>query len=293
MALFLGKGKKPSHLSRSSSGFESSHFPSPEYPTPPLSQSSGSTNCHSHALLLPFQMTAVKDLCFGMSNCLLRAKHLSQSYDALFVHPAPQRLWKRCLSLDDLLHDRILHTKDPEDLRSTLSEASEGAVQRQHSAEIHVPAQTESSLPEETPTCDNPEDASTELDTGDELSATFLSVDSISAEVEEEEVPVDTPKAAPVSAALCTHHTKPPVPPKPLQHPFARSKETSPDGALWSSKPFIHRLGKKVQHGRTANLESLVEEKLSLDGIDLTEEPYSDKVSHLILVHNLKLFMKV
>lgn len=39
--------------------------------------------------------------------------------------------------------------------------------------------------------------------------------------------------------------------------------------------------GKKVSHGKTADLESLLQERLMAEGIDLTEEPYSDKVSLL------------
>ncbi|XP_036448662.1 SAM and SH3 domain-containing protein 1 isoform X2 [Colossoma macropomum] len=272
-----GKDKKASHLSRSSSGFESSHLPSPEYPTPPLSQSSGSRSRDPQSLLLPFPMANVKGLCFGMSPCLLRAKLLSQSCDALVGLPAPQGLWKRCLSLDDLLQDRILHTKDPEDLRPTHSEACGGAVHRQIPAERHSPVQTEGTVPEKPQICGTPEDDSAELGTGDELSATFPSIDSITAEVEAEALPVDVPEAGPGSAPLCTHHVRPPVPPKPLPVSLAKGKEISPDIAPGCSKPFICRIGKKVQHGKGANLESLVEEKLSLDGIDLTEEPYSDK----------------
>uniref|UniRef100_A0A3B4BQI1 SAM and SH3 domain containing 1b n=1 Tax=Pygocentrus nattereri TaxID=42514 RepID=A0A3B4BQI1_PYGNA len=267
-----GKDKKASHFSRSSSGFESSHLPSPEYPTPPLSQSSGASSRDPQSLLLPFQMTNVKGLSNGMSPCLLRAKLFSQSCDALVGLPAPQGLWKRCLSLDDLLQDRILHTKDSEDLRPTHSEGCDSALHTNIPAERPSPVQTEGNVPEKPQTCGNPEDDSAELATGDELSATFPSFDSITAVVEAEELPVDGPEAG-----TGTHHMKPPVPPKPLPVCLAKGKEISPDNAPGSSKPFIYRIGKKVQHGKAANLESLVEEKLSLDGIDLTEEPYSDK----------------
>ncbi|XP_072545416.1 SAM and SH3 domain-containing protein 1 isoform X2 [Salminus brasiliensis] len=260
-----GRDKKASHLSRSSSGFESSHLPSPEYPTPPLSQSSGSSSRDPQSLLLPFQTITVKDVCFGMGHCLLRAKPLSHSCDALVGLPAHQGLWKRCLSLDDLLQ-----TKYPEDLRPTHSETCDGVVQRQSPAEIHGLVQTEGTVSEITQTCVKPEDRPAEIGAKNDLSATFPSVNFLTAEVEDE---ADT--AGSVNAPLCTHLMKPPVPPKPL--PFPKGKETSPDTAPWSSKPFIHRLGKKAQHSKTANLESLVEEKLSLDGIDLTEEPYSDK----------------
>lgn len=145
-------------------------------------------------------------------------------------------------------------------------------------------------------TCANQEDGSEDLATADEL--TFPSVDS-STDVESEEVPVDGAETSPLDPPLHQHRIKPPVPPKPLPLPFVHDKEaTNPDrkhvsqsslvlhkldsGIPKSSKPFIHRLGKKVQNVRLPNLELLVEEKLILDGIDLTEEPYSDKVFHNI-----------
>ncbi|XP_066524887.1 SAM and SH3 domain-containing protein 1 [Hoplias malabaricus] len=265
-----GKDKKASHLSRSSSGFESSHLPSPEYPTPPHGQSSESSSRDPQTLLHPFQLDTVKDRCFSMTN-LMRAAHLSQSCTALVSLPAAQGVCKRCLSLDDLLQVQMLHMKDREDLKTSPSDACDNAVQRQNPALKRSPAQMEAVSP------DYPEDKSADLDTGNELTANFLSSKSIITDLEAEELPEDNARGIPGISPICVHHIKPPVPPKPLPVFFAKVKESSPDSAPWSSKPFIHRLGRKVQHDRTANLELLVEEKLSLDGIDLTEEPYSDQ----------------
>ncbi len=83
-----------------------------------------------------------------------------------------------------------------------------------------------------------------------------------------------------------TQRMKPPVPPKPLPLPTSKSfdagfrrKEvhTSPEVPR-ISKSLIYRPAKKVHSGKTPCLETLVEEKLCSDGIDLTEKPYSDKV---------------
>ncbi|KAF4084177.1 hypothetical protein AMELA_G00125590 [Ameiurus melas] len=276
-----GKGKKTSHLSRSSSGFESSHLPSPEYPTPPLSQSSSRQDPQS--LLSPFQITSIKAVHLGASRSLLSIKPLSQSYDELPCVPVPQGLCKRSLSLDY----RILHVKEPynpENL-TPIQVEPDVLLERCSAAE-----QNEAILCQ---ACANQEDESEELGTGDEL--TFPSVDS-STDVESEDVPVDSAKTSPPDPPLYPPRVKPPVPPKPLPPPFVNDRETTnPDnkhvfqstlvshksdsasGIPKSSKPFIHRLGKKVQHVQSPNLESLVEEKLILDGIDLTEEPYSDK----------------
>lgn len=284
---FLGKGKKTSHLSRSSSGFESSHLPSPEYPTPPLSQSSSRQDPQS--LLPPFQITSIKAVHLGANRSLLSIKPLSQSYDELPCIPVPQGLWKRSLSLDY----RILHMKEPynpENLTPIQSVEPDALLQRCSAAEQNEAIMCQA--------CSNQEDESEELGTGDEL--TFPSVDS-STDVESEDVPVDSAETSPSDPPLYPPRIKPPIPPKPLPPPFVNDKETTnPDnkhvfqstlvshksdpasGIPKSSKPFIHRLGKKVQHARSSNLESLVEEKLILDGIDLTEEPYSDKVFHNI-----------
>ncbi|XP_058254806.1 SAM and SH3 domain-containing protein 1 isoform X2 [Hemibagrus wyckioides] len=273
-----GKAKKTSHLSRSSSGFESSHLPSPEYPTPPLSQTSSRQDQQS--LLPPFQITSIKTVHIGTSRSLLTIKPLSQSYDELLCIPVPQGLWKRSLSLDH----QMLHRKEPynpEDLMPVQS--------IEH--DIYSPAEQNETITSQA--CANQEDESEELGTGDEL--TFPSVDS-STDVESEEVPVDSAESSQPDPPLHPHRIKPPVPPKPLPLPFVNDKDTtSPDnkpvfqsnlavhksdtasGVPKSGKPFLHRLGKKVQHVRSPNLELLVEEKLSMDGIDLTAEPYSDK----------------
>ncbi|TSO25157.1 SAM and SH3 domain-containing protein 1 [Bagarius yarrelli] len=261
-----GKSKTTSHLSRSSSGFESSHLPSPEYPTPPHSQSSSRQVPQS--LLPP---------CIGTSHSLLGIKPLSQSYDEMFCIPVPQALGKRSLSLDY----QILHMKEQynsEDLMPIQSLEPDG----------HSPA--EDAI---TSACANQEDKSGELGMEDEL--TFPSVHS-SRDVESKEVAIDSAEASPPDPLLHLHCLKPPVPPKPLPLSFVNVIETANpqnkpvlqsilalhksdtgSGITKSSKLFIHRLGKKVQHVQSPNLELLVEEKLSMDGIDLTKEPYSDK----------------
>lgn len=119
-------------------------------------------------------------------------------------------------------------------------------------------------------------------------------------EAEDKTVPRDKAESASADLFLSTQSIKPPIPPKPFQFPFKRAKKTIvcdnkqvfsginlPEDANHASgigvtgKPFMFRLGRKVQHNKTFNLESVVREKLSLDGIDLTLEPFSDKVSYL------------
>lgn len=45
-------------------------------------------------------------------------------------------------------------------------------------------------------------------------------------------------------------------------------------------------LGRKISHAKMTDLETLLEEKLSAEGIDLMAEPYSDKVRDTLLVHS-------
>lgn len=45
-------------------------------------------------------------------------------------------------------------------------------------------------------------------------------------------------------------------------------------------------LGRKISHAKMTDLETLLEEKLGSEGIDLMAEPYSDKVRDTLLVHN-------
>lgn len=93
----------------------------------------------------------------------------------------------------------------------------------------------------------------------------------------------------------------PTLPPKPIYTPTTPS-ESSPStpyspgesaAALsppWMSDlpesacPQIHgakvALSRKISHAKMTDLETLLEDRMRLEGIDLTEEPYSDKVSH-------------
>lgn len=45
-------------------------------------------------------------------------------------------------------------------------------------------------------------------------------------------------------------------------------------------------LGRKISHAKITDLETLLEEKLDSEGIDLMAEPYSDKVRDTLLVYN-------
>uniref|UniRef100_A0A673LEC4 SAM and SH3 domain containing 1b n=2 Tax=Sinocyclocheilus rhinocerous TaxID=307959 RepID=A0A673LEC4_9TELE len=234
-----GKGKKTSHLSRSSSGFESSHLSSPEFPIPPLCHSSRLNPQTRQDTPLPLQIDSIKRRNHGM----FRRRFLSRSCGALDQPSTQTELRKLYFSVEEL-HLQSPERKQPNSTEETLltpDESEETGDRAQPSSSVSV--------------------------------------------VEYEEVPVD-------DLPPSTQRMKPPVPPKPLPLPslkgfdagFSRkevhtsaSKSNSCPEVPRISKSFIYRPAKKVHSGKTPNLETLVEEKLCSDGIDLTEEPYSDK----------------
>uniref|UniRef100_A0A8C1T7L3 SAM and SH3 domain containing 1b n=1 Tax=Cyprinus carpio TaxID=7962 RepID=A0A8C1T7L3_CYPCA len=253
-----GKGKKTSHLSRSSSGFESSHLSSPEFPIPPL--------CHSSRLNpqtrqdgpLSLQIDSIESLHLRRNHCMFRGRFLSRSSGALHQPSSQTELRKLYFSLEELhLHQSPVR-KQPYSLEMVSNSIEENTSQGQEN--LHTP------------------DESEETGNGAQLSTSV-------SEVEYDEVPVD-------DLPPCTQRMKPPVPPKPLPLPSLKSvdagfgrKEVSTSTSKSNSgteiprisKSLIYRPAKKVLSGKMANLDTLVEEKLCSDGINLTEEPYSDK----------------
>ncbi|XP_059375856.1 SAM and SH3 domain-containing protein 1-like isoform X2 [Carassius carassius] len=235
-----GKGKKTSHLSRSSSGFESSHLSSPEFPITPLCHSSRLNPRSRQDGPLPLQIDSIKSLHLRRNHGVLRGRFLSRSCGALDQPATQTELRKLYFSLEEL------HLQSPE-RKQPYDSTEENLLTTGESKEIGNRAQPSS--------------------------------------VEYDEVPVD-------DVPPSTQRMKPPVPPKPLpllaskgfDAGFSR-KEVHTSVSESNSYPEVHRISKsliyrpakKVNSGKTPSLETLVEEKLCSDGIDLTEEPYSDK----------------
>ncbi|XP_067223625.1 SAM and SH3 domain-containing protein 1 isoform X3 [Chanodichthys erythropterus] len=246
-----GKGKKTSHLSRSSSGFESSHLSSPEFPIPPLCHSSRLSPQTRPDLPLPLQIDSMQNLHLGRNRYMLGRKTRSRSCGALDHQSTRTELLKRYFSAEEI---HLLQSPERKLLSDSTEENSsqvqENLLQSDESDEIVYGAQPSSNV----------------------------------SVVEYEEVPVeDLPPS--------TQRMKPPIPPKPLPLPLLKSRDTgigrkevsastsskSNSGPEIPRKSLIYRPAKKVHSGKMANLETLVEEKLCFDGIDLTDEPYSDK----------------
>ncbi|XP_026142389.1 SAM and SH3 domain-containing protein 1-like isoform X2 [Carassius auratus] len=235
-----GKGKKTSHLSRSSSGFESSHLSSPEFPITPLCHSSRLNPRSKQDGPRPLQIDSIKSLHLRRNHGVLRGRFLSRSCGALDQPSTQAELRKLYFSLEEL------HLQSPEK-KQPYDSTEENLLTPSESKEIGNRSQPSS--------------------------------------VEYDEVPVD-------DVPPSTQRMKPPVPPKPLpllaskgfDAGFSRkevhtsvSESNSCSEVPRISKSLIYRPAKKVHTGKTSSFETLVEEKLCSDGIDLTEEPYSDK----------------
>ncbi|XP_056624610.1 SAM and SH3 domain-containing protein 1 isoform X3 [Triplophysa dalaica] len=248
-----GKGRKASQLSRSSSGFESSHLPSPEYPTPPLCHSTRSTSKarpDSQLLQHPPQIHTMKDQ--ERSHFLLDGRPLSRSCESLDRLSSRPEFWKRCFSVEEL-HIQQGPKKQQMDSSEDLSDTKQLVF----------------SNSEESPSQSGPENPVKPLDY--------------------DEVQGDGAQGALNDFFPSPQRMKPPIPPKPLPSAFCKNRETfnasrdfftsaemSGHEVSQTSRPLIFRPAQKVQMEKTANLETLMV-KLSSDGIDLTEEPYSDK----------------
>ncbi|KAI2654125.1 SAM and SH3 domain-containing protein 1 [Labeo rohita] len=259
------KGKKTSHLSRSSSGFESSHLSSPEFPIPPLCHSSRLNPQTRQDAPLPLQIDSIKSLHLRRNHCMFRGRFLSRSCGAL-DHPSTQtELRKLYFSVEELrLHQSPEGMQQPlENIRPAPEIVSESIEES--------PSQGQENL--------------LTSDESEEIGNRAQPCSSVSV-VEYDQVPEDDDHLP------SAQRMKPPVPPKPLPPPLLKirdagierkevctstSKSNTGPEVPRISKSLIYRPTKKVHSGKTANLETLVEEKLSSDGIDLTEEPYSDK----------------
>lgn len=246
-----GKGRKATHLSRSSSGFESSHLSSPEFPIPPLCHSSRSVPQTQRDV--PQQTDSVKSLHLEMSCFMFRGTPLSRSCGALDHLSTQTPIIKPYFSVEELHLNQTPQHKRPQSFEN-----------------IRPAAEIQPERIEENP-CEDPLKSE----------EVFTNIESSVSVVEYVEVPVDD---FPPNAA----QNKPPVPPKPLSTPLLKSigiklvsTSTSRSNSSLDvpkiSKSLIYRPVKRVQSGKMASLEILVEEKLCSDGIDLTEEPYSDK----------------
>lgn len=138
---FIGRIKKASYLSRSSSGFESSHIPSPESPSLPLVHLSlvppGQDQRPSSLPPRPATLQGLVD------DHMLGGGALSQSLDSLGSHAALG--FRRCYqSLDEVHQERELQ----EGLRESADDLQE-ATALSEAAELESPSLCEDEAPEE------------------------------------------------------------------------------------------------------------------------------------------------
>lgn len=309
LQLFIsGKDKRTSSsMSRSSSGFESSHLPSPEYPAPPLPQTLTLTHPNKSMLqsiqghlpcILPSQRetkTSLSPLIPGTGHLPHRTIARSRSWEELGgINVAPWLL-RRCLSLRGLHTEQGIQSKEPNSLKDW--EVTHNAI----SADTKECKQHISNAPRYSD--------STFLSS--QASATLFSVVPSNLDKDKGDVSISVHEQAEISA--CTHlktplaapgrWTKRPIAIPSVSNPCRESLLPKINDALdvtcthTSADPMALENGKDIStpaqsEGQwmqltagknmsinAVNLEALLEERLLLQGIDLTMEPFSDKVS--------------
>ncbi|KAL0169614.1 hypothetical protein M9458_034210, partial [Cirrhinus mrigala] len=234
------------------------HLSSPEFPIPPLCHSSRLNPQTRKEAPLPLQIDSIKSLHLRRNHCIRSCGALDQ--------PSTQTELKKLYFSVEELH---LH-QSPERKQQSLEN-------------IRPVPEIVSEIIEESPS-QGQENLLTS-DESEEIGNRAQPCSSVSV-VEYDQVPVDNDHLP------SAQRMKPPIPPKPLPLPLLKIRDTGVERKEVStstsksntvpevpriSMSLIYRPAKKVHSGKTANLETLVEEKLSSDGIDLTEEPYSDK----------------
>ena len=268
-----GRGRRTSSFSRSSSGFESSHLLSPETPIHPLMLAHPSCprkttprSPQDGAPCLP-GLTRPQPLC--------RALARSWSYEELRdtrVKPAPP--W-RCLSLEDL-QNQPGPSSPLEDLE--LTEASTVVVEgKQQIWNLYGNSPSSGSVSVTFVLDQNPVAAREALVTNTSENNTIHTAGK---------------QLLPNQKVFPSHPGARPAPPHPGS-PKAASTERDVDVACPSGTPMDSRDRRDVDQvripqlqwsgitpGNLGSLESLVEERLQTHGIDLTTEPFSDKVTN-------------
>uniref|UniRef100_A0A668AKS4 SAM and SH3 domain containing 1 n=1 Tax=Myripristis murdjan TaxID=586833 RepID=A0A668AKS4_9TELE len=274
-----GRDKKTSSsMSRSSSGFESSHLPSPEFPAVPLP--SAYPNNNILPCVLPSLRPHKSSLIFPgppKGHPPRKAFVRSRSCMELRGIKAPPRLLRRWFSLTGLRAEQGVQDRkaiSPQDWHPTRITKPEENTQHKANPQRH---------PELT--CLSPQSSATSLD------AVRSNLDTDTGRTS-----VSTPKWAEISP--CTHLRQPPTaaakrPNHPAAVPETLPKEiacTHTDAdrislqhkgdhsvSANSEARRLHLQRKKNMSCNSVNLESLLEERLQLQGIDLTMEPFSDK----------------
>ncbi|KAG7229109.1 hypothetical protein INR49_013051 [Caranx melampygus] len=277
-----GRDKKTSSMSRSSSGFESSHLPSPENPALPLTLTSNSpckTFLHSEPgcqpCIPPPSIRRPKNSLSILSSvkCHLRSGAIARSHSCMELRkntgPRPLR---RCLSLSCLHKGQKKKLINPKDwnlaLRTKTEESTQKTVTAEKQSKVTFPS-SQSSTKANHAVC-----STLNMDTGRVFGPKTQSTD-LRLPAESSHHPIDTPP-------LPNSHREPSLTEAALIHNYT-NHITSEDKRSYSvsATSEARRLKMKKPKKTTINplnLGSLMEERLQSPGTDLKMEPLPEKV---------------
>uniref|UniRef100_A0A8C3G255 SAM and SH3 domain containing 1a n=1 Tax=Cyclopterus lumpus TaxID=8103 RepID=A0A8C3G255_CYCLU len=295
-----GKSRKASRSSRSSAGLQS-----PDYPTLPMTLSTEALQQNSKNQRTKFPKSFfIKPSLKGFNLLGLRKTQrrspipASRSCEDLDGPPQPTEPWKRSHSLGDLHYEQTYEQKN---LGVELKLTKEGP-KSDNSSPTKVCRDDGSPAQNGTPTV-SPKGRANRPPVPSVLPLRPSHTTQSSNPPELLSSPSSSPPDSSASGerVIRSHSKKPPVPPPvpakkskgrlanglrqpPLSLPSSPSPIASPTHSLPLQPPwFSDRGGKvavarKVSHAKMSpDLLTLLEQRLEAEGIDLTEEPYSDK----------------
>ncbi|KPP75296.1 SAM and SH3 domain-containing protein 1-like [Scleropages formosus] len=280
-----GKARKESVSCRSSGGSESGQPPSPNFPTLPMTRSTEALQQtrRERCAARPFSLKlSLKGLRRRSARVHMNPSRSCEGLDDEAMPPAPaQQPWKRSHSLGDLQWEQAFDRKKLPELPAAPEPhplppsglGQDGGGGGPHLSELSSPAGTP---------CEPQPRESSETDSGG-ATRTQVKKSPVPPPVPVKKCRERLPNGL-CHPMLLSHPDKTqPGPadsaPPPTPSPPSPGEPSSPPAA---PPPWLSDLpGRKVSHSKTVDLESLLEQRLESEGIDLTEEPYSDKVSRV------------
>uniref|UniRef100_A0A8C2J781 Sterile alpha motif domain-containing protein 5-like n=1 Tax=Cyprinus carpio TaxID=7962 RepID=A0A8C2J781_CYPCA len=300
------KHRKVSRHSRGSSGFDCGGVKSPDYPTLPMTHSTEVLQQQAKKerkfpktfLPRPIKGFSLQSLCLKKASKAGQTSRIlvSRSCEELDGPQETPESWKRSHSLGDIHWEQAFNQRksEGEDKGSNKAGREMGSPQRS-TVPTQLPLNTVSPLPASQTSYSQPVSAPT----------------SPAPRTHPKKPPVPPPVPAKKSKERLPNGLRhpplvlsgsvpntPTLPPKPTFTPTIPS-ESFPSVPLspgespaalspaWlsdlpeSACPQIHgakvALSRKISHAKMTDLETLLEDRMHLEGIDLTEEPYSDK----------------
>lgn len=325
-----GKSRKSLHHSRVSSGYDCGGVKSTDYPTLPMTHSTEALQQQAKKerkfpktfLPRPIKSFNLRSLSLKKGSKAVQTSHIpvSRSCEELDGSQETPESWKRSHSLGDIHWEQAFdQRKDqrgsedrgrPERKKNTVNTDPVESKQDQSSLQRPmVPTQLPLSLVSQLPAA--------QISYRQPVSAPT----SPAPRTHPKKPPVPPPVPAKKSKERLPNGLRhpplvlsgsvpntPTLPPKPIYTPTTPS-ESSPvspgESPAALSPPWlsdlpesacrqIHgakvALSRKISHAKMVDLETLLEDRMRSEGIDLTEEPYSDKVSNAVFTfRNLKM----